>query len=203
MGIEPTQDLLGPTLVLKTRGTTRHQSPPRHAYSCPDVNYRSRAPGKKQEQPHESSIVQGWRGSWREHRPVSLLALDLLVEHHRRRTGEADTHPGGFVDFVLRKAFASSVLQVHFQTGLAPQGHRKGNGHRLLRVGVQMRGANWPPSRNCLNVALTWSVPCGLAALARARVQRILDPPEGGRCLTSRQRHPHSREPLGLMIDDC
>ncbi len=29
MGIEPTQDLLGPTLVLKTRGTTRHQSPPR------------------------------------------------------------------------------------------------------------------------------------------------------------------------------
>jgi hypothetical protein len=29
MGIEPTRDLLGPTLVLKTRGTTRHQSPPR------------------------------------------------------------------------------------------------------------------------------------------------------------------------------
>ena len=29
MGIEPTRDLLDPTLVLKTRGTTRHQSPPR------------------------------------------------------------------------------------------------------------------------------------------------------------------------------
>ena len=29
MGIEPTRDLIGPTLVLKTRGTTRHQSPPR------------------------------------------------------------------------------------------------------------------------------------------------------------------------------
>ena len=29
MGIEPTRDLLGPTLVLKTRSTTRHQSPPR------------------------------------------------------------------------------------------------------------------------------------------------------------------------------
>lgn len=28
MGIEPTRDLIGPTLVLKTRGTTRHQSPP-------------------------------------------------------------------------------------------------------------------------------------------------------------------------------
>ena len=28
MGIEPTRDLLSPTLVLKTRGTTRHQSPP-------------------------------------------------------------------------------------------------------------------------------------------------------------------------------
>jgi hypothetical protein len=28
MGIEPTRDLLDPTLVLKTRGTTRHQSPP-------------------------------------------------------------------------------------------------------------------------------------------------------------------------------
>ena len=28
MGIEPTWDLLSPTLVLKTRGTTRHQSPP-------------------------------------------------------------------------------------------------------------------------------------------------------------------------------
>jgi hypothetical protein len=29
MGIEPTRDLLGPALVLKTRSTTRHQSPPR------------------------------------------------------------------------------------------------------------------------------------------------------------------------------
>ncbi len=28
MGIEPTQDLLGPTLVLKTRSATRRQSPP-------------------------------------------------------------------------------------------------------------------------------------------------------------------------------
>jgi hypothetical protein len=28
MGIEPTKDLLDPTLVLKTRGTTRHRSPP-------------------------------------------------------------------------------------------------------------------------------------------------------------------------------
>lgn len=28
MGIEPTRDLIDPTLVLKTRGTTRHQSPP-------------------------------------------------------------------------------------------------------------------------------------------------------------------------------
>lgn len=28
MGIEPTRDLISPTLVLKTRGTTRHQSPP-------------------------------------------------------------------------------------------------------------------------------------------------------------------------------
>ena len=29
MGIEPTRDLISPTLVLKTRGTTRHQSPPK------------------------------------------------------------------------------------------------------------------------------------------------------------------------------
>ncbi len=28
MGIEPTQGLCNPTLVLKTRGTTRYQSPP-------------------------------------------------------------------------------------------------------------------------------------------------------------------------------
>ena len=28
MGIEPTRDLISPTLALKTRGTTRHQSPP-------------------------------------------------------------------------------------------------------------------------------------------------------------------------------
>ncbi len=28
MGIEPTRDLISPTLVLKTRDTTRHQSPP-------------------------------------------------------------------------------------------------------------------------------------------------------------------------------
>ncbi len=28
MGIEPTRDLFGLTLVLKTRSTTRHQSPP-------------------------------------------------------------------------------------------------------------------------------------------------------------------------------
>jgi hypothetical protein len=28
MGIEPTRDLIGPTLVLKTRGNTSHQSPP-------------------------------------------------------------------------------------------------------------------------------------------------------------------------------
>jgi hypothetical protein len=29
MGIEPTRDLIDPTLVLKTRSATRHQSPPR------------------------------------------------------------------------------------------------------------------------------------------------------------------------------
>ena len=32
MGIEPTQDLLGPTLVLKTRGNTSHQSPPKRSF---------------------------------------------------------------------------------------------------------------------------------------------------------------------------
>ncbi len=32
MGIEPTRDLLSPTLVLKTRGTTRHQSPPQRFF---------------------------------------------------------------------------------------------------------------------------------------------------------------------------
>ena len=33
MGIEPTRDLIDPTLVLKTRGTTRHQSPPQGSIS--------------------------------------------------------------------------------------------------------------------------------------------------------------------------
>ena len=33
MGIEPTRDLIDPTLVLKTRGTTRHQSPPQRIFS--------------------------------------------------------------------------------------------------------------------------------------------------------------------------
>ena len=33
MGIEPTRDLLGPTLVLKTKGTTRHQAPPQRIIS--------------------------------------------------------------------------------------------------------------------------------------------------------------------------
>jgi hypothetical protein len=47
------------------------------------------------------------------------LALDLLVEHHRRRTGEADTHPGGFVDLRLSKTLTPGVLQVHLQARLA------------------------------------------------------------------------------------
>ena len=43
-----------------------------------------------------------------------LRVLELLVEDHCRRSAEADAHPGGFVDFVLSKAFVLCVLQVHF-----------------------------------------------------------------------------------------
>ena len=42
MGIEPTQDLLGPTLVLKTRGTTRHQSPPQSVLLQVSPDYTKR-----------------------------------------------------------------------------------------------------------------------------------------------------------------
>ena len=37
MGIEPTRDLISPTLALKTRGTTRHQSPPYRFFILPDT----------------------------------------------------------------------------------------------------------------------------------------------------------------------
>ena len=37
MGIEPTRDLISPTLALKTRGTTRHQSPPQSIFILSDT----------------------------------------------------------------------------------------------------------------------------------------------------------------------
>ena len=37
MGIEPTRDLISPTLALKTRGTTRHQSPPYRFFVLSDI----------------------------------------------------------------------------------------------------------------------------------------------------------------------
>ena len=37
MGIEPTRDLISPTLALKTRGTTRHQSPPHRFFVLSDT----------------------------------------------------------------------------------------------------------------------------------------------------------------------
>ena len=67
------------------------------------------------------------------------------------------------------KPFFSGVFQVHLQAGLAPQRHRQSNGHRLLRVGVQSHAAQLAALRNCLNVALTWSISCSPAAPAGSK----------------------------------
>ncbi len=47
MGIEPTQDLLGPTLVLKTRSATRRQSPPQSVALWLDLQYTASRIGTK------------------------------------------------------------------------------------------------------------------------------------------------------------
>ena len=50
--------------------------------------------------------------------------LMLFVEHHCRGAGEADAHPGGFVDLVLSKALFFGFFQVHFEAWLAARRDR-------------------------------------------------------------------------------
>jgi hypothetical protein len=87
MGIEPTQDLLGPTLVLKTRGTTRHQSPPHSAALWPIIKYTVSPRGTKDfsdaavsgDRVH-STLYRAFNGSVAE--PV---AFSLLFDGRSRR----------------------------------------------------------------------------------------------------------------------
>ena len=58
MGIEPTRDLIGPTLVLKTRGNTSHQSPPDRIVDDPNLN---------QLEDQINALPANFRNSWAEH----------------------------------------------------------------------------------------------------------------------------------------
>ncbi len=46
------------------------------------------------------------------HVSILLRASELLVEDHCRATGEADSHPCGFINFVLREAFLFNFFQM-------------------------------------------------------------------------------------------
>ncbi len=111
MGIEPTRGLLDPTLVLKTRGTTRHQSPPQISKTAFQGRFLTSAPNYTGSSTRIEEPIAGRSP------PIRLFErfTGLFVESKRRRTAKTDAHQGRLGDFRISKALGAGLLDVGFQ----------------------------------------------------------------------------------------